>query len=49
MHAGPEASAEVRGAGEDVAQTVVPHELPASLLNQLLHLRVTGKEYLHVT
>lgn len=33
MHTSPEPSAEVRGAGEDVAQALIPHELPASLLN----------------
>ena len=33
MHASPEPSAEVRGASEDVAQTLIPHELPSSLLN----------------
>lgn len=33
MHASPEPSTEVRGAGENVAQTLIPHELPASLLN----------------
>lgn len=38
MHAGPQPGAEVGRAGEDVAQTLVPHELPASLLNELLHL-----------
>uniref|UniRef100_A0A3B3CU41 Uncharacterized protein n=1 Tax=Oryzias melastigma TaxID=30732 RepID=A0A3B3CU41_ORYME len=38
VHARPEARAQVGGAGEDVAQTLVPHELPASLLDQVLHL-----------
>lgn len=33
MHAGPEPGAQVGGAGEDVAQALVPHELPATLLN----------------
>lgn len=41
VHAGPEPGAQVGGAGEDVAQALVPHELPATLLNQLLHLVVT--------
>lgn len=45
MHTSPETSAEVRGAGEDVAQTLIPHELPASLLNQMLHLKDTSKLY----
>lgn len=39
MHTGPEPGAEVRGAGEDVAQTLIPHELPTSLQNEILHLR----------
>lgn len=39
MHARPEASAEVGRTCEDVAQTLVPHELPASLLDEFLHLR----------
>lgn len=38
MDPGPEACAQVRGAGEDVAEPLVPHELPASLLDQTLHL-----------
>lgn len=33
MHTGSEPRAQVRGAGEDVTQTLVPHELPSSLLN----------------
>lgn len=33
MHTSPEPSAEVRRAGKDVAQTFIPHELPASFLN----------------
>lgn len=33
MHTSPEPGAEVRGAGKDVAQTFIPHELPTSLLN----------------
>lgn len=33
VHAGPEPGAQVGGAGEDVAQALVPHELPATLLN----------------
>lgn len=43
MHPGPESGAEVGRAGEDVSQTLVPHELPASLLNELLHLKVLNK------
>lgn len=43
MHTSSESSAEVRGAGEDVAQTLIPHELPTSLLNELLHLEVKRK------
>ena len=38
VHARPEAGAQVGGTCEDVAQTLVPHELPASLLDQVLHL-----------
>lgn len=38
MHARPEASAEVGRTREDVAQTLIPHELPASLLDQFFHL-----------
>lgn len=37
----PEPSAQVGGAGEDVTEPLVPHELPASLLDQTLHLRET--------
>lgn len=33
MHTSSEPSAEVRGAGENVAKAIIPHELPASLLN----------------
>lgn len=33
MHTSPEPSAKVRGAGEDITQTLVPHELPSSLLD----------------
>lgn len=43
VHPGPESGAQVGRAGEDVSQTLVPHELPASLLNQLLHLKVSNK------
>lgn len=44
VHAGPEPGAQVGGAGEDVAQALVPHELPATLLDELLHLGdVTSK------
>lgn len=43
MHTSPEPSAKVGGAGEDVAQSFIPHELPASLLNQMLHLKDTNK------
>lgn len=38
VYSSPESSAQVGGAGEDVTQVLVPHELPASLLDQLLHL-----------
>lgn len=38
VHSSPEASTKVGWAGEDVAKTFIPHELPASLLNQVLHL-----------
>lgn len=38
VHTGSEASAQVGGAGQDVAKALVPHELPASLLNQPLNL-----------
>lgn len=38
VHSSPKSSTQVRGAGQDVSQALVPHELPASLLNQLLHL-----------
>ena len=36
---GPEPCAQVGGAGEDVTEVLIPHELPASLLDQTLHLR----------
>lgn len=36
---GPESCAQVGGAGEDVTELLAPHELPASLLDQTLHLR----------
>ena len=39
---GPEPCAQVRGAGEDVTEPLVPHELPASLLDQTLHLKREG-------
>ena len=38
VHARPEASAQVGGTCEDVAQTLIPHEFPASLMDQMLHL-----------
>lgn len=38
VHARPEASAKVGRTCEDVAQTLIPHELPASLLDQFFHL-----------
>lgn len=38
VHAGPESCAQVGGASQDVAQPLVPHELPALLLDQALHL-----------
>lgn len=40
MHTSPEPCAEVRGAGQDVSQAFVPHELPSSLLNEMLHLKL---------
>lgn len=39
---GPETCAQVGWAGQDVTQVLVPHELPASLLNEMLHL--TGNQ-----
>lgn len=42
MDPGPEPSAQVGGAGEDVTKPLIPHKLPASLLDQTLHLR--GRE-----
>lgn len=39
MDPGPEPCAQVGGAGEDVTEVLIPHELPASLLDQTLHLR----------
>lgn len=33
-----QSSAQVGGASQDVAQVLIPHEFPASLLNQLLNL-----------
>lgn len=39
MDTGPESSSQVGGARQDVAEPLVPHELPASLLDQPLHLR----------
>lgn len=38
VYASPEPGAQVGRAGEDVPQALVPHELPATLLNELLHL-----------
>lgn len=38
VHACSEASAKVRRTSENVAQSLIPHELPASLLDQFLHL-----------
>lgn len=38
VHARPEAGAQVGGTCEDVAQALIPHEFPASLLNQVFHL-----------
>lgn len=38
VHTCPEAGAQVGGTCEDVAQTFIPHEFPASLLDQMLHL-----------
>lgn len=38
MHACTKACAQVRRAGEDITQMLIPHELPAFLLNQPLHL-----------
>lgn len=39
MDSSPESCPQVGGAGEDVTEPLVPHELPASLLDQMLHLR----------
>lgn len=36
---GPEPCAQVGGTGEDVTEPLVPHKLPAFLLDQMLHLR----------
>ena len=38
MDASPQPSAQVGGASEDVTQTLIPHKLPPSLLDQTLHL-----------
>jgi len=38
VYASPEASAQVGWASQYVTKIFVPHELPASLLNQLFHL-----------
>lgn len=38
MDSSAKACAQVRRAGEDVTQMFIPHELPAFLLNQPLHL-----------
>lgn len=38
VNASTQASAQVRRTGEDVAQALVPHELPALLHDQPLHL-----------
>lgn len=35
---GPQARAQVGRAGQDVPQALVPHELPAPLVDQLFHL-----------
>ena len=34
----PQAGAQVGRAGQDVAQALVPHELPSPLVDQLLYL-----------
>ena len=39
VHASTEPSAEVGGAGEDVAQVLTPHELLPVLLDQVLNLQ----------
>lgn len=39
VHTRPEAGAQVGGTCEDVAQMLIPHEFPASLLDQMLHLQ----------
>ena len=39
VHSCPKSSAQVRRTGQDVSQTLIPHELPATLLDQPLHLR----------
>ena len=38
MHARTQASAQVAGTGEDVAEMLIPHELPALLADVLLHI-----------
>lgn len=40
VYSSPESSAQVGGAGEDVTQPLAPHELPAFLHDQPLHLVV---------
>lgn len=45
-----EPCAQVGGAGEDVAEPLVPHELPASVLDQTLHLEGRQTEpFIHTT
>lgn len=38
VHAGPQPRPQVGGAGQDVAQVLVPHELVSLLLEELLDL-----------
>lgn len=38
MHPSTQPSAQVRGAGQYIPQVLVPHELPASLMDKLFNL-----------
>ena len=38
MYSCSKSSAQVRWTGQDVSQTLIPHELPATLLDQPFHL-----------
>lgn len=42
VYTGPEPSAQVGGAGQDVAQPLAPHELPAPLHDPILHLETAN-------